>query len=555
MNWKVLVVAGLVACLALGFAPAFSQAGSSSPSGVATVTVAHDYTLNSLGFGVLNDTFTFSNNGTSPVQIPTLQVGLPAKVSARTTGLVLSPSTQFTMSQSQVNGNTSVTITPDQPTLNAGANATVALKGVLNDVLNITSPGFSGLAPVLVMFSPSLNVNVSSISSIVALPSGGEFTNVQPGFTPSSTGQQITETQKALRPVASEGYLTFNSTVQTAFSPITVTSLVRTIVPSANGSPVIQDEFTIHSLANYNIDDIHLNLINNVGSVTEIASTSPPLVNPQVVSVNGGEVTFTTTNIGSPLYPNSSVSLTFTYPFPSALMNVTGTSVKVAVPYSPVILAPTDNYTLLLASAKGISPSGQTSYKLQSVTPLTPGSVDFSYSVSVGWAADQAIPAGVLIFAVAFAMFAIQNPSSKEERAEKAIRTGDVLRAFEEKTGLEATYMDQLASAPKGSISKSDFDRMRNEASELRSRAIQRLKEMQQVLGSGRQYDVLSRVLDAEKDEDRAFRDLLNLYMQFHGNRMNEETFRRLQPNYRKRVEASINRLSDLLHETQSEEK
>jgi len=548
----------VLACLALGFAPAFSQAGSSPSTGVASVSLNHYYTLNSLGFGVLNDTFTFSNNGTSSVQIPSLQVGLPAKISARITGLLLSPSSQFTMLQSQVDGNTSVTITPNEPTLNAGANVTVALKGVLTDVLNITSPGFTALAPVLILFSPSLNVNVTTLNSAIVLPSGGEFTAVQAGFTPSSTGQEITQSQKQIRPVASEGYLQFNSTVQTSFSPITVTSLVRTIVPSANGSPVVEDEFTVHSLANYDINDIHLTLLNDVGSVTEVPSTSPPLVNPQVVTVNGGEVTFTTTNIGSPLYPNSSVSLTFTYPLPSNLIKVSGSSVSVTVPYTPVIQAPTDNYTLLLAPTKGITASGQTSYKLQSVTPLTSGNVQFAYSVSVGWAADQALPAGVLIFAVAFAMFAVQSPASrrKEEEAETdEHQTSDVLRAFEEKMGLETQYMELFAKSTKGSISKSDFDRMRNEASELRSRAIQRLKEMQQFLGSGRQYDTLTRVADAEKDEDRAFKDLLNLYMQYHGNRMNEETFKRLQPNYRKRVEASINRLSDLLHETQSEEK
>jgi hypothetical protein len=547
----------VLACLALGFAPAFSQAGGSS-TGVASVSLNHYYTLNSLGFGVLNDTFTFSNNGTSPVQIPTLQVGLPQKVSARTTGLILSPSTQFTISQSQVNGNTSVTITPNEPTLNAGANVTVALKGVLTDVLNLTSPGFTGLAPVLVMFSPSLNVNVTTLNSAVSLPSGGEFTAVQSGFTPSSTGQVITETQKAIRPVASDGYLQFNSTVQTAFSPITVTSLVRTIVPSANGSPVVQDEFTVHSLANYNIDDIHLDLLNDVGSVTEVPSSSPPLINPQVVTVNGGDVTFTTTNIGSPLYPNSSVSLTFTYPLPSNLITVSGSSVSVTVPYSPVIQAPTSNYTLLLAPTKGITPSGQTSYKLQTVTPLSPGSVQFAYSVSVGWAADQALPAGALIFAVAFAMLAIQSPASKRREEDDETdqqQTSDVLRAFEAKMGLETQYVDEFGRATKGAISRSDFDRMRNEVTELRARAIQRLKEMQAFLGSGRQFDTLTRVAEAEKDEDRAFKDFLNLYMQYHGNRMNEETFKRLQPNYRKRVENSINRLSDLLHETQSEEK
>jgi hypothetical protein len=147
------------------------------------------------------------------------------------------------------------------------------------------------------------------------------------------------------------------------------------------------------------------------------------------------------------------------------------------------------------------------------------------------------------------------DPSMDITKTEEVRKTSDVLRAFDEKTGLEAQYMNEFAAAAKGSISKADFDRMRNEVSELRSRAIQRLVEMKQVLGSGRQYDALTRVAEAEKEEDRAFRDLLNLYVQYHGNRMNEETFKRLQPNYRKRVDSAINRLSDLLHETKTEEK
>ena len=129
------------------------------------------------------------------------------------------------------------------------------------------------------------------------------------------------------------------------------------------------------------------------------------------------------------------------------------------------------------------------------------------------------------------------------------------MKAFDEKTGLETQYMAELSTATKGSISKTEFDRMRNEVSELRARALQRLSEMRQDLGSGRQYDLLRKVGEAEKEEDRAFRDLLNLYLQYHGNRMNEETFKRLQPNYRKRVESAVNHLSDLLHETQTEEK
>jgi hypothetical protein len=552
LNWRVFVVAAMLAGLALGFAPAFSQA---SPSGVASVSLTHNYVLNALGYGVLNDSFTFTNNGTSSVQIPTLQVGLPHRVSARTLGLVLSPSGQFSLAQSQSGGNTSVTITPDQPTLNAGANVTVALEGIVANVVNGTSQGFGGAGPFLVMLSPSLNVNVTTLNSIVSIPNGGQFLSIEPGFESNAGGNGITEQQKAVKPGASEVYLTFNAT-QAMFTPVTVYHLVRTIVPSANGSPTVEDQFSIHSLANYSIASIQLDLLNpSLESVTEIPSTTVPLVNPLVVTLSSGVVTFQSSNIGAPLLAGSNLTLTFSYPVPASLVSVSGNTVKVTVPYKPFLAAAVSNYTIDLAAAKGVSPSGQTVVH-QDVTPLSTGSAVFTYTVSVGWAADQALPAGLLVFAVAFAMFAIQRPSSGEEEEVKSIRkTSDVLRAFDEKTGLEATYLQQFASATKGSISKTEFDRMRNEVSELRSRAIQRLNEMKNALGSGRQYDALTRVAEAEKEEDRAFRDLLNLYMQYHGNRMNEETFKRLQPNYRKRVDSAINRLSDLLHEMKTEEK
>jgi hypothetical protein len=544
----------MLAGLVFGFAPAFSQAAPSS-SGVASVSLHHNYVINTYGFGVLNDSFTFTNNGTSSVQIPTLQVVLPGKVSARTTGLVLSPSSQFSLSQSQNGGNTSVTITPDQPTLNSGANATVALEGFVSNILNYSSIGFGGKAPSLVMISPSLNLNVTTFTSTVSVPAGAQLLNAPPGFIGSASGTAVSLTQTNVRPSASESYLALNST-QTAVTPIEVTHLVRTIVPTANGSPMVEDQFTVHNNANYSVGQIHLNLLYpGLETVTEIPSTGVPLLNPTVVTLSLGDVAFQTSNLGGLLLPDSNVTLTFAYPLPSSLIALNGNSVTLTIPYKPLIGALVSNYSIILAPAKGIVPSGQTSFNDLTVSPVTPGNVKFTYAVSVGWAADQAIPAGILVFAVAFAMFAIQRPSSGED-GEKGIRkTSDVLRAFDEKTGLETQYMDEFAAAPKGSISKTEFDRMRNETSELRSRAIQRLNEMKQVLGSGRQYDALTRVAEAEKEEDRAFKDLLNLYMQYHGNRMNEETFKRLQPNYRKRVDSAINHLSDLLHETRTEEK
>jgi hypothetical protein len=556
LNWRAFVAVAIIAGLGLGFAPAYSQASTTT----ASVSVSHFYIVTSYGFGVLNDSFTFKNNGTSAVQIPTLQVGLPGKVASRTFGVVVSPSDQFSVSQAPSSGSTVLTITPNQPTLSPGATSTVALKAVLNNILNYSNGVYTNAAHVLVLLQPSLNVNVTQLKSTIIIPGGGALSPVPTGYTASasnSSAPSYSQTQTAVRPVGSALYLNFTDTNQPAFTPLTVVSLVRTIVPNANAYPTVQDEFKIHNLAAYNIAQIHIYpLATGLRTVGVIPDTEPPLLNPQNIALgSGGALAFASTSLAAPVLPNSSISMTISYPLPASMMKVSGNTVQLTIPYSPLIAAPVNNYTIRLAAAKGVVPSGPTSVS-KTVTPFTPGNVVFSYSVSLGWIADQAVPAAALIFVVAFAMFAIQKPASKEEEGEKVVRRlSDVLKAFDEKTGLETQYMAELASAPKGSISRTEFDRKRNEVSELRARALQRLNEMRQDLGSGRQFDLLTRVAEAEKEEDRSFRDLLNLYLQYHGNRMNEETFKRLQPNYKKRVESAVNHLSDLLHQTQTEEK
>jgi len=557
LNWRAFFAVALTVGLALGFAPAFSQA----TPGTATVSFNHSYIITSYGFGVLNDSFTFKNNGTSAAQIPSLQVGLPTSVASKTFGVVVSPSDKFSVSQSQVSGSTVLTIAPNQATLGPGASTSVALKAVLNNVLNYSNGVFANAGHVLVLLSPSLNLNVTQMKSTIILPAGGSIAPVPSGFSspPStSTSPAYNMTKSSVRPQASSQSFNFTDTNQSAFTPINVKSLVRTIVPSANGYPMVEDEFSIKNLAGYNLAQIHLYpLATGLRTVKVIPNTEPPLMNPQVVALgSGGILAFASTTLASPLLPNSSISLTVSYPLPSSMMTVSGNSVKVTVPYSPLIAAPVSNYAIVLAPAKGIVPNGQTTIQTNTVTPFTPGSAVLSYSVSLGWSADEAVPAAALIFAVAFAVFAVQKPAAKEEEGAKAVRRiSDVLKAFEEKTGLETQYVGELASAAKGAISRTEFERMKNEVNELRTRALQRLNAMKQDLGPGRQSDLLTRVAEAEREEDRAFRDLLNLYLQHHGNRMNEETFKRLQPNYKKRVESAINHLSDLLHETQTEEK
>ena len=180
MNWRAFFAVAIAAGLAFGFAPSPSQAATNSTT--ASVSLNHFYIITSYGFGVLNDSFTFKNNGTSAVQIPALQVGLPSKIAARTFGVVLSPSDKFSVSQTQATNSTILTITPDQPTLNAGANSTVVLRAVLNNILNYSNGIYSTSAHALVLLSPSLNVNVTQMKSTIILPGGGNLAPAPSGF-------------------------------------------------------------------------------------------------------------------------------------------------------------------------------------------------------------------------------------------------------------------------------------------------------------------------------------------------------------------------------------
>jgi predicted nucleic acid-binding Zn-ribbon protein len=104
-------------------------------------------------------------------------------------------------------------------------------------------------------------------------------------------------------------------------------------------------------------------------------------------------------------------------------------------------------------------------------------------------------------------------------------------------------------------VSRVEFNKIRNEIDSLKTRSINRLNEIKQTAGSKRFLELLNEIQDAEREEDRAAKDLLNLYDQYHSRRMREDTFRRLLPNYRKRWDAVTNHLSDLLNMAQKEGK
>jgi hypothetical protein len=254
-------------------------------------------------------------------------------------------------------------------------------------------------------------------------------------------------------------------------------------------------------------------------------------------------------------------SFTLVYDVPSNLVRVSGGAVGVTIPHTPPVDGVVNDYVIQSSLPTGVvATDSSTPVRILDATPIggRATTTSYHYSLSVAWGAGQVVPIASLLFAVVFiGLIAYrQSPSETEPEEEKesgGTKLQDVTKAFEDKLALVARTLERLASAPPGTMGKSEFDKIRSELDGLRGRALQRLNELRQAAGPGSYSDLLTQIYEAAREEDRAERDLINLYEQYYTKRMREETFQKLLPSYRRRLNGAINRLSDLLSTAQKQ--
>jgi hypothetical protein len=363
-------------------------------------------------------------------------------------------------------------------------------------------------------------------------------------------------------PTISTWYSSLNATNQAYFLPVKVTSIVSTIIPNSNGYPQIQELVTFRNLASYTISDLPVSLLSgSITSVTIVPWSTPPTIDPTLVSVTNGAIALTSAPFSAPIQAGDNFTFAMEYSVPSSLVKTSGSTVTVSVPYTLPIQAVVGSYTVTSLLPSGMHSVGTSKTVVTNATPITQGSISISYSVSTGWGADQAVPAASLLFAAVFIILALKRPESKkkdEDEEEEMTVTGmlpDLIKGLEDKVALFGQFQSDVAGKAQGAVTKAELVKVRNEIDSLKTRAINRLNEIRQTAGSKRFLELIGQIQDAEREEDRSAKDLLNLYDQYHGRRMKEETFRRLLSNYRKRWDASTDHLSDLLNLAQREGK
>jgi hypothetical protein len=520
-------------------------------------TVNNQYLVNRYGYAVINETVKLKNNYSVPLSIPDMQFGF-GNLSTMVTSFSISGS-GYAVSRSTGAQGSLFTVSGGGQTIAAGGNSSFSLKAYVNGITKIANKTIA----VQLLTRPYLSFGFVSGKSLIKMPGSTQLKSIPPGYRQSVAGTNVTYSQ-VLNGSNSQQALTGSFAVLTSagmdFHPLAVYSASRHIVVSSDGSPIVMDRILLGNLGTTQLSSLTVApLTAGGGQIIVLPSSTPPLTRPTIVTMTNRAIDLTNADVGLPVEPGSNLTITYQYPLAKQYFKVSGGAVSLTVPLAPPVAAYVNSYTLGLSLPTGARSGDSGSRSMTNVEPFKAGTAAFSYSLSVGWAVDRGVPAASVLFVILLVgLFAAKTRTAPGAEAEEETATevsADMVKAFEEKTSLINGMFDEISKTDPNQLNKSYFDELRGRLDVFRSRAIQRLNDVKQKSKTQKIFDLLGQIHETEREVDRAAKDMLNLYEQFYARRMRQEVFDRLLPNYKRRLEKALNRLSDELNTTQRESK
>jgi hypothetical protein len=531
-------------------APAHAQ-------GAPKINVKSTYTLDRYGSAIIAEKVSFQNNGTSPVSAPSLTFGfgnITSKiVQSNLTG------TGFTYTNSSLGGPFTVRGTGSIP---GGGNSTYTLSFLLNGVV---SKAKNGSLQVFMVTSPSIGSRVDKLSNSVVLPPSTTLRSFPPKMASNITGTVTSYISSASGsiPSAATAVRAVKTFVAEDFHPLRVYYAQRMIGADANGNPLVIEKVKFQNMGETPLSLLVVSILApSTTKLTVWTILQPRLINPVITTLSSGGIPLSSLAAG---YPSNGVpagtnfTITYQYPLGTKYYSVSGGQVNTNIPQSPPLRAFIDSYTIGLSLPQGAR-QVQSSAVSSSANPWSSGNVKLAYALSIGWAVDAGVPAVSIVFvALLVGLFASRTTTAEVEEAEEEESSTELastmIKAFDEKTNLINGLWPEIDAKDPNELDKAYFDGLRGRLDSFRSRALQRLNEVRQKSASQRFSEVVNQIQATEREVDRAAKDKLNLYQQYHLRQMRKEVYDRLLPQYTKRLERALNQLSDELHTVQREAK
>jgi len=551
------VSTALLLLLLLATVPAQFSAQAQGTPGIA---VKSQFILDRYGFATINESVRLTNNGSSPVSIPSLTFGFgnlsSLVVRSNVTG------SGFTLAAPASTGGPFTVASSSS--LQPRANASFVLSALVNGVVSREK---NGSLQVLTLSSPSISSKVDTLLNVVKMPISTVLHSVPTGLKANLAGTNNTYSSSATETAPASAVTSVRAIAASSiqdFNPLRVYFAGRMITVGSNGNPIVTDKVEFQNTGTTVLSLLYVNILAPPGTlVTILPPTEPRLINPGTIPLSNNAIDLALFAVG---YPNNGVpagtnfTVTYQYPLGSKYYTVSGGMVTLNVPETPPVRAFIDSYMIGISLPQGATASQTAPVSLPGVTPWQGGAAKFAYGLSVGWAINAGVPMASIVFLLLLlGLFAVRTTTAEAEETEREESSTELastmISSFDEKTNLINSLWPEISAKDPNEMDKDYFDELRTRLDTFRSRALQRLNEVKQKSTSQKFFEVVNQIQVTEREVDRAAKDKLNLYQQYYLRQMRKEVYDRLLPQYTKRLEKALNQLSDELHTVQREAK
>jgi hypothetical protein len=538
---------GIIVCLAFS---------GLLPSGLSQAeldfTLEHKTSLDSLGRVLVEETLVVRNTGPTAASLP----GYELRFAPSYGGLIAAIATDGPAG-ARTSVDTRRDFTParvdfaEPELISPGGTATYRLRLYLTGALMRINATHVQLTLTTL---PAGNLILTAVNSTISLPESVRLVDRIANFTAIGDGQRETW-QGTFATVAPEGVRAAEVLVDVGdaadFTIVSFDETRRELVVTAEATVRVR-EF-VHLTNNGDNALARLDLAPLGGpprSITLLPIGEPPLANPTEVFLEGR-----TLNLLSALKASVAAGGTLLLAYEYSLLDSTlrdGDGIfRIRAPLAPPVPGLVRMHTLTLSLPPGfISVGDLTPLRRANASELSAETYDLSYRPGFAWGATDLLPAGSTVFLVTL-LGVLLTDSARRGRAvrEGPRELGELGRVFDERLETTAELLTSLRSRTPKELSRRELEAARRTAEELRSRALTRVGEVRARLPPTRPelHRALAEVVSAERECDRAARELLTLFEQRSLGRVKEETFERLVLEHTRRYEQWAGRVAEAI--------
>jgi hypothetical protein len=516
----------------------------------------HKLRITEHGFIVVEDEFTYTNNGNTETQLTSYELGYRNISVNDFSSIQINGPVNFEVRINEQNNITNIYFEPKSDyQISSGSSITISIQFYISNMVNSKDGGiFSAKLPMI----PSMNIILDEVRISITLPQVSEIQNLPQDFNLEDVpdSKKITSiTENVGKNDAATDVLRYNINPLISLPILEFSRIDQKFLSKSDGSVTVRDEISIINRGGSRASRVKLAFLNQeISSIDIVPIGNPPLVNKLPINVVDGVLDLQR-GYGIALSKDEEFIFGIEYPLPSEYGDTIDGVATYEIPIKPPVDGVIRTFTAEVIEESGVKISETESLEFEEFTPFQENLLIFKLNPKIIWGSEQIAPIATLLFIIVLAvLFSQRTGINRGIIKSETPFIEDLISIFEEKIAIVEDISNFSRSKKKGTSNKISLSESKRYFISLKGKAAGRLGETRsQIVKIKPQLkNNLLDLSNADKDFNRAALDIIGLREKQVIGRMSSDTFERLMKKYKTRLSTSKDRIRekiDFIHD------